>query len=77
MGLSPHHIKSRGSGGLDIETNVVTLCLTCHDAAHHGYLVPGRRIAESKARKLRLLMYQGERMRDYLRAIVEEKYERL
>jgi hypothetical protein len=34
--LDPHHIKSRGSGGGDIEGNVILLCRRHHTLAHAG-----------------------------------------
>jgi hypothetical protein len=34
--LDPHHIKSRGSGGGDIEENVILLCRRHHTLAHAG-----------------------------------------
>lgn len=37
-GLHVHHIKTKGSGGDDVETNLITLCPKHHDAAHRGYL---------------------------------------
>lgn len=74
IGLTPHHIKSRGAGGLDSEENLITLCPFCHDCAHHGYVVPGRRMLRSKALRLRIYIVQGRRMREYFRDMLAEKY---
>ena len=67
-------MKSRGSGGLHDETNLITLCVFCHTAVHEEYILPGKRIAESKAKGMRLPVFEGKRMRDYLRGILEAKY---
>lgn len=74
IGLSPHHIKSRGAGGYDEPDNLISLCIECHQAAQEGYLVVGRRMTLSKAKKQHLLMYEGEAVQRYLRAILKEKY---
>lgn len=29
-----HHVKSRGSGGDDVESNLMTLCVVCHREVH-------------------------------------------
>ena len=34
----PHHIKSRGAGGSDVEENLIQLCMKCHRKAHDGSL---------------------------------------
>jgi len=34
--LEVHHIIFRSMGGSDEESNLLTLCKTCHDALHHG-----------------------------------------
>ena len=34
----PHHIDSRGSGGSDVEENLIQLCMKCHTLAHNGRL---------------------------------------
>ncbi len=31
-----HHIKTRGSGGDDVEENLIGLCRECHSKAHNG-----------------------------------------
>lgn len=33
-GLSFHHIKKRSRGGADISSNLMLLCLECHEAEH-------------------------------------------
>ena len=33
-----HHIKSKGSGGDDIEDNLIELCSNCHRRAHDGLI---------------------------------------
>lgn len=30
----PHHLKSRGAGGDDVETNLIALCRKCHSLIH-------------------------------------------
>lgn len=30
----PHHLKSRGAGGDDVEWNLIPLCRNCHTAIH-------------------------------------------
>ena len=44
---TPHHLKTRGSGGGDEWENLMSLCLWHHDAAHHkpGY---NQRLKERK-----------------------------
>ena len=34
--LAPHHIVRKGAGGSDDPTNIVTLCLQCHNKVHMG-----------------------------------------
>lgn len=34
----PHHIKSRGAGGDDIQENEIDLCGECHSKAHNGQI---------------------------------------
>lgn len=29
------HIKSKGSGGSDLPSNLLSKCINCHDKAHH------------------------------------------
>ena len=70
-GLTAHHIKTRGAGGTDEMENLVALCVVCHKAAHDGYLVPGRRITLSEAKKKRVLSYEGDRVRIYLQGKVK------
>ena len=36
--LEVHHIKSRGSGGDDVEENLITLCAFCHYKVHSGLI---------------------------------------
>ena len=36
IGFTVHHIKTRGSGGHDIPTNLINLCIPCHARAHTG-----------------------------------------
>jgi len=33
-----HHIKSKGSGGNDIEDNLIELCSDCHIKVHKGII---------------------------------------
>jgi len=33
-GSDPHHIISRGAGGVDVEENVLPLCRHCHSKIH-------------------------------------------
>jgi 5-methylcytosine-specific restriction endonuclease McrA len=33
-----HHIKSKGSGGNDIESNLIEVCRICHTKIHSGNL---------------------------------------
>ena len=37
--LTPHHIVFRSQGGTDDLSNLLTLCLRCHDAVHAGTLI--------------------------------------
>ena len=37
--LTPHHIVFRSQGGTDDLSNLLTLCLRCHDAVHAGTLM--------------------------------------
>ena len=39
--LTPHHIVFRSQGGTDDLSNLLTLCLRCHDAVHAGTLMLG------------------------------------
>ena len=34
--IEPHHVFTVGSGGGDIEMNLVQLCTSCHIGAHDG-----------------------------------------
>jgi 5-methylcytosine-specific restriction endonuclease McrA len=34
-GLQVHHIKPRSSLGDDSETNLITVCVDCHQSIHH------------------------------------------
>lgn len=45
-----HHIKTRGSGGDDVPSNLVSLCRACHDKAHRG-LISKRELKEIVERK--------------------------
>lgn len=38
-----HHLKSRGSGGDDVDANLINLCVGCHDDAHRA-LIPRDRL---------------------------------
>ena len=33
-----HHIKTRGSGGDDVRSNLICLCAKHHDQAHRGFI---------------------------------------
>ena len=37
-GLTPHHIVYRSQGGTDDLSNLLTLCIKCHNAVHDGHL---------------------------------------
>lgn len=39
--LETHHIKSKGSSGDDIESNLICLCWICHRKVHNGNIVRG------------------------------------
>lgn len=45
-GCQVHHIKSRGSGGGDVDGNLISLCAACHTATHAG------RISRSRLRAI-------------------------
>ena len=34
MSVSGHHIKTRGAGGDDVESNLIALCISCHTLIH-------------------------------------------
>tara|TARA_Y100000310_G_scaffold130328_1_gene129510 strand:+ start:1948 stop:2262 length:315 start_codon:yes stop_codon:yes gene_type:complete len=72
MGLAPHHIKTRGSGGLDVEENLITLCLFCHRTVHDGSLVVAHRETVSVAKKKGWMILSGEKAKDHMRALVKE-----
>ena len=74
LGLSPHHIKSRGSGGEDAMENVISLCVFCHDSVHRGFIAPSRRESLSQAQKRRHTVYEGREMRNYFRRLLEMQY---
>ena len=46
-----HHIKSKGSGGDDIEDNLIELCSNCHVKAHSGEISKQELIKIVKRRK--------------------------
>lgn len=46
----PHHIKTRGAGGKDINENLIQLCGLCHDKAQQ-YKIPRRTLIEIVARR--------------------------
>ena len=50
-----HHIKSKGSGGHDIEENLIALCTFCHDKAHKVRItkIVLLEIAEARAMEIR------------------------
>ena len=39
-GLDPHHIKTRGAGGGDTRSNLISLCRGHHDMAKTGKILP-------------------------------------
>jgi hypothetical protein len=51
----PHHVRTRGAGGGDVERNIVGICDPCHDNTHRG-LEPTRE-------QLEQLIERRERMR--------------
>ena len=40
--LQVHHIKSRKSGGNDIDDNLILLCYVCHTSCHMGNISKDR-----------------------------------
>lgn len=46
-----HHIKSKGSGGDDIEDNLIELCGDCHVRAHSGEISKQELLKIVKKRK--------------------------
>jgi hypothetical protein len=46
-----HHVKSRGSGGPDIPSNLVNLCWLCHDGVHRGRIPRANVLALLAARE--------------------------
>lgn len=38
-----HHIKSKGSGGDDIEINLIEVCRNCHRLIHDGKIKPEKK----------------------------------
>ena len=46
-----HHIKSKGSGGDDVEDNLIELCSNCHRAVHDGLISKQELIKIVKRRK--------------------------
>lgn len=36
--VDAHHVKSRGSGGHDVASNILGICRSCHDLAHRGLI---------------------------------------
>jgi 5-methylcytosine-specific restriction endonuclease McrA len=36
--LTPHHVTFRSAGGGDESSNILTLCMKCHDDVHGGRL---------------------------------------
>lgn len=49
--LHVHHIKTRGSGGGDVEDNLALLCVFCHNLAHSGQISHVELYAMIKNRK--------------------------
>ena len=45
-----HHIKTKGSGGDDIEENLIELCRTCHTKVHKG-LINKKELKNRKEKK--------------------------
>ncbi len=48
-----HHIKSKGSGGDDIEDNLIELCSNCHRKVHDGLISKQELIKIVKRRKIK------------------------
>lgn len=46
-----HHIKSKGSGGDDMENNLIELCGNCHVKAHSGAISKQELLKIVKRRK--------------------------
>ena len=38
-----HHIKTKGSGGDDIDKNLIEVCRKCHRLIHDGKIVPKKK----------------------------------
>jgi 5-methylcytosine-specific restriction endonuclease McrA len=72
LGLAPHHIKSRGSGGTDEMENIITLCMVCHNAAQEGWLAVGHRGPRSVSKKKRHNILEGDRLKIHLRGLIGE-----
>jgi len=49
--IQAHHLKFRSRGGEDTEDNLLTLCKTCHEALHGGWLriVGDEKVGDLKA----------------------------
>jgi 5-methylcytosine-specific restriction endonuclease McrA len=69
-GLAPHHIRSRGAGGKDELDNLITLCMVCHQNAQEGWLPVGRRVTRSQAKRKRIYIYEGDRLRIHLKGLI-------
>ena len=48
-----HHIKSKGSGGNDVEDNLIELCGNCHRLVHDGIIKKQELLKIIKGRRKR------------------------
>ena len=76
MGLAPHHIISKGAGGSDEMSNLITLCMVCHRAAQESYLVVGHRMSLAKGKRGRYLVLEADQVRFHLLGLAEQQNKR-
>lgn len=75
--IDPHHIKTRGSGGHDIEENLIGVCRKCHQKAE-GVIKPAQFLAiaikDNRPKRIRE-KYKGwtiEKLKQEIRCIYEQ-----
>src|SRR5437588_12729678 len=71
--LEVHHIVFRSQQGSDEETNLVTLCKTCHDALHAGTITLKQR-GKEKGNLLHATQMNSIRMQLLQRVQAEETF---